>query len=713
MTAHRYVSWYRRGIGALRTQAAMSTANPANPIVKASVTVNGTATDLTITLHGPADIAGLAAAAIVRRDPPPTTTGVSPNGIAYVELSPPDLPWRFSPAATPSAGAPLRPWLMLVVVPASAPLGPQSGAPLPVLQTTRGDLPDPEVSWAWAHVQVEEPDTPTMSVADVLRDHPERAVARLLAPRRLAPNSAYRACLVPTYLAGARAGLGQAIGDAGTTLAWRSDAPATDTIQLPVYDSWLVSTGDVEDFETLARKLTPRGAASLFSPLRVDVRTVAGTAAPTIATMYGLVQPDQATTTLPDAGAIATTLRPWLTTDDSAEPAVGPPLYAAAQAGIERVNDGKPWQQELNLDPRRRIQAEAGAAVVRADQEQIVAEACAAIGEIDRANTVIRGTQLAALLSTRLVNRHVAPRPPERVSALLMPLLAATEHEPAAASSGLLSAAMRRLSRPAGPIARGRVAGIAWSRLGHDLGGQTLPPPLLDAATKGQIEMATPTVTIAPTMPRARVDEIKAGLHEIDSRASATETIATVQPVDVHGAASAAVAAVSPTGIVQRVSQRISGMATVSAVVELVELRASPEISRPLANRLVEQSPDMFAPGVSDLPGDTVTVLDVDPAAVKAVLAGANDALVRELAWRGIPVDRRATMLRQLWPRPTRDGAGRDIDEISTWSGALADHVAGSDITMFVVRSALVRRFPTALYLCIPAITDPELGRKP
>ncbi|HSN25668.1 MAG TPA: hypothetical protein VLT45_05265, partial [Kofleriaceae bacterium] len=32
------------------------------------------------------------------------------------------------------------------------------------------------------------------------------------------------------------------------------------------------------------------------SPLRVDVRTVAGTAAPTIATMYGLVQPDQATT---------------------------------------------------------------------------------------------------------------------------------------------------------------------------------------------------------------------------------------------------------------------------------------------------------------------------------------------------------------------------------------------------------------------------------
>ena len=291
MTTHRYLSWYRRGLAALRTEGAMT---GANPTVETTINVTGNAQPVTVTLHGPGDVAGVTARAIVRRDPPPAAPGADPNAFAFVELSPPDLPWRFSPAPTPGTQfTAVSPWLVLVVVPAAEPIGPESGATVTVLTTKRGELPDPREAWAWAHVQVEEPPGGfgSMDVATYVREHSERATARLLAARRLAPNQRYRACLVPLFKAGALAGLGKDPQEGGTAFAWDGTAPATTPVMLPVYDSWLIDTGDGDGFETIARRLHAVDADDLFAPLQLDVGPAIGATAPVIATTFGVLRP--------------------------------------------------------------------------------------------------------------------------------------------------------------------------------------------------------------------------------------------------------------------------------------------------------------------------------------------------------------------------------------------------------------------------------------
>ena len=697
MTTHRYVSWFRRGLAA-------SSGGPRT--IDATVSLDGQIRTLPISLHGPGDIASLAPSAIVRRDPQPGSVGADPNGMAFVELAAADLPWRFSP--DPS-GPKVKPWLALVVVPAGDPFGREDGATLPVLTTHVRELPDPNDAWLWAHVQIEEPEGGLPGdVATFLRDHPDRAVARLLSPRRLAPQTAYRACLVPLFEAGRLVGLGK---PPAPGLAWSGSADAE--VKLPVYDSWLFETGDGDDFETIARRLKGVKADDVFHALALDVRVLLGEAAPVIATTYGVLQPPNATTALPRAADLASALEVIVTTDDAAAPAVGPPLYAAAQTGREALAGAPPWQRTLNLDPRRRAQAAAGAAIVRADQEQLVADASAALGELRRANTLVRGTQLATLLSHRLYDRHVASRPAARVFATLNPLVAGT---PAAAKAGadapaLASAPMRRLARPSGPIARGRVAGTAWARIGHDLSlAVAAPPPLANAATPTAIARTTPTVTARTFTALAATElaELKAGGADIAAKSTTSETVVVTPAIDVAGVARAALSAVHPDGVAARLGARISGVSPA-----LQELRPQIDLSRPLADRLVALHPELFVPGLADLAPDRVTVLAVDPAAVRAVLAGANDELSRELTWRGIQIDRSATLLRQLWARATRDPVGHDIDPIAGWTGELDAPDQDGPLTVFVIRSALIRRFPTALFTCVRAVPDPTAGRVP
>ncbi len=720
MTAHRFVSWVRCGIAATRTS---STVSGAHPTVQMRVSVNGTGHDLPVSLHGPGDIAGLAATAIVRRDPAPNSLGVSPHGIPFVELRPADLPWRFSPA--PTADAPAKsvlPWIALVVVPAAAPFGPRSGAPLPVLSASRKDLPDPSELWAWTHVQVDEPEGGIAGpVAAYVQQHGDRAVARLLAPRRLAAGTDYRACLVPVYEAGRRAGLGRDdIAGAGVALAWNTAGDPDEAIELPVYDTWLIHTGAVADFESIARRLRGRDPDQLFTPIDLDVAAAAARTEPLAATMYGLLRPPNGETTLPEAATIAATLRPWLTPDDAPEPAIGPPLYGAAQTAAVEVAHAAAWQKTLNLDPRRRAQAAAGAAVVRADQEQLVADAYTALGQVDRANTMVRGTQLATLLADRLRTRHIAPRPANRIVSMLWPTLSdtqvATAAAPSAAAAGLLSARMRRVVRPAGPVSRGRPAGLSWSRLGRDISLTTKPVALAPGSAVTHASLRAAPAHSGHTMARAvlapaRVTEIRTGLAARRATAIRTIRLPAPKPLDVATLAAHALAASAPIGIARRLVARVDGFTPIATVGQLVEVRPALDLSRPMSDRLATLLPELFAPGLAELPPDTVSVLTVDPAAVEAILAGANDELARELSWRGIPIDRRVTLLRQLWARPARDPRGHDVPPIASWSGELGSHVTSTP-TVFLIRSELVRRFPTALFSCVRAVTDASLGRK-
>ena len=119
----------------------------------------------------------------------------------------------------------------------------------------RRELPDLGDAATWAHAQIA-CDT-SAQIAATLAAHPDRTLSRLLAPRRLHPNRGYIAAVVPTYLSGRIAGLGEdPTGHpalvTGLEPAWTAlDMPT----RLPAYYAWTFRTGEAGDFESLAQRL--------------------------------------------------------------------------------------------------------------------------------------------------------------------------------------------------------------------------------------------------------------------------------------------------------------------------------------------------------------------------------------------------------------------------------------------------------------------------
>ena len=218
----------------------------------------------TVRLYGPGDVTGLDPAQIVRCDPPPGTARFEAGYMPQVQFARADLPWLFTPAAPGTAKTRLRPWLVLVTVRRQdgVRLAPNPGGPLPVLELAApadpaAELPDLSQSWAWAHAQIAGLGAGARP-ADVLVSDPGRACSRLLCPRHLQPDTAYLACLVPAFLAGVKAGLGEpvtAADEASLEPAW-GPTPAAP-LRLPVYHAWEFATGPAGSFETLVRRLHP------------------------------------------------------------------------------------------------------------------------------------------------------------------------------------------------------------------------------------------------------------------------------------------------------------------------------------------------------------------------------------------------------------------------------------------------------------------------
>lgn len=698
------------------------------------VAVDGVAgPTVTLALYGPGDCAGMATTAILRREPTPSAVGVSPSGFAIVEFSAADLPWRLTPTAP--TGGQLMPWLALVVVPASAPFERSDPRTLPVVTVDASELPPIASVPTWAHVQLEW-DGGTASVSDTLRAHPERARSRLVAARRLAPRTRYRACVVPTYEAGRRAGLGQASSEAGTGLAWHDGAT---TVRLPVYDAWEFETGDDADFETLARDLRPVDATTWATARALDVSAVGGA---TPATRHGFLRPPGATATLPDAVTIAAHLEAAMTgTDLAGAPVVGPPRYGDLTTGHTPLADeptattARPsWSDQLNHDPRTRMFAAVGANVVRRRQDELVDELQRQLGDATRADQLQRGGELAALLSERLHARHVASCPPSRAleafargTTARRPLVDTTEP------------AWRRMRRALGPLARGRTtSGPVMARIGADLSPDPGTPRVTGLATLRSAEAAIralrpppprpprplprpprprPGVDPDPTWPGAdepdpgpppplstqQVVEIRAALAARAARNPSLFTPPRVAVLDVRAAAQS----LFSLDAARPVRALINALIVTSGTPPDRSTRPAPSATLGLIEEIAASDSAMFLPTIDRMPPSTVSLLELDRAAVAAALVGANHELVRELAWRRLRFDPRATMVRKLWRR------GDDLaPAIGSWTGPLGESLT-SCATVLVVRSELMRRFPDALFALAPAIADRKRRRVP
>lgn len=504
---YTFSSWLRRGIGGRINEA--DTLGAGGGTVKERATVpidvqvNTRPVHKDFALLAPGDVVGINPDAVVRTEPRHWVTDFEPNYLAFIEFYEEDLAFRYTPAR--AVGNRLRPWLALLVLEEETADNPgeftrtERQVPLPsITVASTASLPPHRQTWAWAHVHTNEafPDATDFerflqSLEDP--DHPnaDRIICRLMSPRRLAPNTAYSAFVVPAFETGRVAGLGQDPSTVDAQQPAWTDAPGS--VELPVYYEWRFRTGENEDFEELVKRLVPRPADR-----RVGVRPMDGEKpgwgmtngtdlgpilpADEKQTVVGLEGALKAPTTRPRPEAVDTsrpffaelqetlnlpeTLRGAPATADL--PVVSPPLYGEHHALRHTVDvTGSGWHDTLNRDPRTRVSAGFGVRVVQENQENYVARAWTQVQKVLEANRLVRLAAYAMHASTAVyANLAVRLEPAQRL-AFFSPVLSKVRgsattlghqmgesHLPPAAVSG----AMRRMIRPRGAVARRLVA---------------------------------------------------------------------------------------------------------------------------------------------------------------------------------------------------------------------------------------------------------------
>ena len=330
-----------------------------------------------------------------------------------------------------------------------------------------------------------------MLFRSALEGQPELTLARLMCPRHLKPKTAYYACVVPTYRGGVEAGLGEPVTDA-TALqpAWPvplgtnpppppSPAPLSpDTIRLPVYYHWEFATGAQGDFESLVWQLEPRELSfDEVGTRKLDISHAGyGLPAGDAVDLEGVLSPQSQAGDEPIIGpSVAYQQRLQVLLNETAIsplPVLPPPMYgrwAAAQRAMPdtispSLTRDRAWLRTINLDSRYRVAAGLGAQIVRDQQEQLMASAWDQVGDIERANQILRQAQLARAASVLIHQERFgkvdettfllmtgAVHPRVRLSSTLSARGSVRDSNlPIAATS----AQFRRMLRPRGVIAR-------------------------------------------------------------------------------------------------------------------------------------------------------------------------------------------------------------------------------------------------------------------
>ncbi|MFB7288715.1 hypothetical protein [Actinacidiphila glaucinigra] len=764
---YSFLPWLRRGVANLIT-AAPSGATRASIGVDLTLTgdaVGGGTTALPVhrdvELYGPGDVIGLDARSIVRTEPRAGITDFEPNYLPFVEFYDEDLPWRYTPAP-PDESQRLRPWLALVVLADDEfTEGTATGKPLPFLIVDdTGVFPAADELWAWAHVHVNGAlDAADEVVSDdmtqvlprfdqVVGANPDHGLSRLLCPRRLHPNTGYHAFIMPAFESGRLAGLGldpYAI-PAATQPAWGHYTNRSEPAHYCYYHRWQFRTGTVGDFEYLVRLLKPRRIDPHVGQRDMDVRKpLPGLPGIDVPGLNGVLRLGGALRVPEinlDASAKEEAERhenwdipfphPFQTAladlielgDDYAagdaadpDPVITPPRYGRWHARTSRLLQATApqltgnWVHELNLDPRFRVAAGFGTAVVQDNQETYLAAAWNQIGEVLAANKRIRLGQLAREVAGSIHRRHLAAQvdaDPGRVLAITAPVHPRIVHSGMTVAHGLsaslvakgpLTAAMRRITRPGSTLVR------ALTRRGdpprHLLSAiatqqataarpKTPPPgiptsadvlqPLTrhrdtaafqlarddrkpDAVTKlpryARFTLSDPgkdVPTMDPTTTDSRVGtRFKTGIRDNAEliRASTEAGAEPKRPVTaVDDLAKTALDLIDPDVTVPR--RVLAGLTIPTRFRPMTaaafrEVMAYPEIDLPMYRPLADKSSELFLPNLNLIPPNSISMLETNQRFIEAYMVGLNHEMARELLWREYPTDQQGSYFRQFW----------------------------------------------------------------
>jgi hypothetical protein len=474
-----------------------------------------------VNLYGPSEIVGIESKAVVKVDPRNWITNFEPNYLPHIEFYDEDFPWRYTPAAANSATNRLRPWIALVVLKDSEFTDGKdiSGKPLPYFELQTGIdaatvFPNPGELWAWAHVHTnvdlsnngdESMPQVLQKLQDTLKQNPDLAYSRLLCPRRLEPDTAYNAFLIPTFETGRLAGLGQDVPD--TTVATASAWDNHQT-QFPYYYRWYFRAGDFGDFEYLVKLLQPQPVDKRVGTRDMDVLHPLSNLPPidTPKDLGGILKLGGALrvpfdTMLPADQAEVTKFDQWdvpfphpfeeaiaklinladdyaneqpsdVNPDGDPDPVITLPLYGRWPALVNRVlraangsflpNDQN-WIHRLNLDPRFRVAAGFGTEVVQTNDQQYMEAAWQQVGDVLAANDRLRLSQMAQAASLSLYTRHFTAISPERQFVLTAPVhtrimgsptTIAAQMRASVVPPAVTSGVFRRISRPGATLTK-------------------------------------------------------------------------------------------------------------------------------------------------------------------------------------------------------------------------------------------------------------------
>jgi hypothetical protein len=131
----------------------------------------------------------------------------------------------------------------------------------------------------------------------------------------------------------------------------------------------------------------------------------------------------------------------------------------------------------------------------------------------------------------------------------------------------------------------------------------------------------------------------------------------------------------------------------------LAALVVTPSFPQPMYGPLRDLAADILLPSAQQIPPDTVTLLQADPAFIESYLVGLNHEMTRLLAWRGFPADGAGTYFQYFWDRPAGSAAGPDIPPIAAWDpaaplGGHATSVGAAGMLLLLIRGALPTRWP-------------------
>src|SRR4051812_1934770 len=269
---YTFSSWLRKGIANRITEVDNLGTDPSAIKERANVPVDVVLNTETIhkefALIGPGDIIGINSQMVVRTEPLNWITNFEPNYLAFVEFYDEDFLWRYTPAGANDKR--LRPWLALLVLKeADKPeesefTKNEKRLPLPTVTVKSADaLPPHDQAWSWGHVHINEGyanatefEKFLLSLHDLNNPNADKIISRLMSPRKLEHDQAYRAFVVPAFETGRLGGLSQDVSNTGAQQpSWTVGA---GNIEFPIYYEWYFRTGKDEDFESLVKLLEPR-----------------------------------------------------------------------------------------------------------------------------------------------------------------------------------------------------------------------------------------------------------------------------------------------------------------------------------------------------------------------------------------------------------------------------------------------------------------------